>query len=222
MCENLDNQKAMQYYIIGNEKFFHDFVQRISTKQSFLFVHSKSEYTIESVSMYGRPAVNTITLQRLIRLWWNFVHRTVLLISRSSSKMRTMGSHLPELYQKMWLFLWAYSMEFLPKKTQVSLNRPKGILYFRAWKVVFVVKKSAIIIVPLGRYRSYSFSWKFWKFVKNKKICKFCGLDFFLLYGQKSIPNIYSCSSWARAVAHMLLLILNFYKKSFQRNPLRD
>jgi hypothetical protein len=40
------------------------------------WVHSR-------IGQYGRPSVNTITLQRLIRLWWNFVHRTVLLISRS-------------------------------------------------------------------------------------------------------------------------------------------
>jgi hypothetical protein len=132
-----------------------------------------------------RPSVYTVIRQRIIRLWWNFVHRTVSLISRSSSKMRTIGPHLPELYQKMWLFLWAYSMEFLPKKTQVSPNRPKGILSCRAWKVVFVVKKSAINIVPLGRYRSHNFSWKSWKFAKNRKIFKFCGLDFFHIIWSK-------------------------------------
>ncbi len=118
----------------------------------------------------------------------------------------------------MWLFLWAYSMEFLPKKTQVSLNRPKGILSCRAWKVVFVVKKSAINIVPWERYRSHNFSWKSRKFVKNQKFAKFSnfvGLIFFLLNGQKWIPNIYSCSSWARAFAHMFLLILHLYKKMF-------
>ncbi len=85
----------------------------------------------------------------------------------------------------MWLFLWAYSMEFLPKKTQMSLNRPKVILSCRAWKVVFVVKKSAINIVPLGRYRSHNFSWKSRKFVKNQKICKFCGLEFFHIIWSK-------------------------------------
>ncbi len=131
------------------------------------------------------PAVYTITLQRLIRLWWNFLHRTVLTISRSSSEMRTIGPHLPELYQKMWLFLWAYSMEFLSKKTQVYPNRPNIILSCRAWKVVFVIKISAINIVPLGRYRSHNFSWKSWKFVKNQKICKFCGLEFFPIIWSK-------------------------------------
>jgi hypothetical protein len=43
----------------------------------YVFVYSKREYTLESVSMSGRPAVYTITLEGLIRLWWNFVHRTV-------------------------------------------------------------------------------------------------------------------------------------------------
>ncbi len=33
-----------------------------------LFVYSKSEYTIESVSVSGRPSVYTITLHNYIRL----------------------------------------------------------------------------------------------------------------------------------------------------------
>jgi hypothetical protein len=111
--------------------------------------------------------------------------------------------------------LMAYSMEFLPKKTQMSLNRLKGILSCKACKVVFAEKESGINIVPLGRYRTHNFSWKSWKFVKNKKICKICGVDFFLLYGRKSIPNIYCCLSWARAFAHMFFLILHLYKKMF-------
>jgi hypothetical protein len=47
------------------------------------------------------------------------------------------------------------------------------------------------------------------------------GLIFFLLYGQKGIPNIYSCSSWPRAVAHMFLLILHLNKKNVFRYTLR-
>ncbi len=118
----------------------------------------------------------------------------------------------------MWLFLWTYSMEFLPKNTQVSPNRPKGILSCRAWKVVFVVKKSTITIVPLGRYRSHNFSWESWKFVKKqKKFANFVGLIFFILHDQKWIPNVNSCSSWARAFAHMFLLILHLYKKKIFR-----
>jgi hypothetical protein len=114
-------------------------------------VYSKSEYTLESVSMSGRPVVYTITLQRIIWLWWNFVHRTVLLISRSSSKVRTIGPHLPELLQKNVVIPVGLFHSVPPKKTQVSPNRPKGILSCRAWKVVFVVKKSAINIVPLEK-----------------------------------------------------------------------
>ncbi len=88
----------------------------------------------------------------------------------------------------MWLFVWTYSMEFLPKKPQVSPNRPKGVLSCGAWKFVFLEKKSATNIVPLGRYRSHDFSWKSWKFVKNQNICKiwkFCGLDFFPIIRSK-------------------------------------
>jgi hypothetical protein len=40
----------------------------ITGSLELLFVCSKSEYTIESVSVSGRPSVYTITLQRLIRL----------------------------------------------------------------------------------------------------------------------------------------------------------
>jgi hypothetical protein len=176
-------------------------------------VYSKSEYT-SRIGQCGRPSVCTIIFERNVRLWWNFLHSLVSSISRSSSKMRSIGPQFLELSQKMWLFVWTYSMEFLTKKPQVSPNRPKGILSCRAWKVVFVVKKSAINIVPLGRYRPHNFTWKSWKFVKNKKIRKFCGLYFFPSYGQKWIPNIYSCSSWARAFAHMFLLILHLYKKN--------
>jgi hypothetical protein len=45
-------------------------------------VYSKSEYTLESVSVSGRPSVYTITLHNYIRLSWNFVHRIVSSISR--------------------------------------------------------------------------------------------------------------------------------------------
>jgi hypothetical protein len=42
-----------------------------------VYVYSKSEYTLESVSVSVRPAVYTITLHNYIRLCWNFVHRIV-------------------------------------------------------------------------------------------------------------------------------------------------
>jgi hypothetical protein len=176
-------------------------------------VYSKREYT--KIGQCVRPAVYTITLQGLIRLWWNFEHRTVLTISRSSSQMRTIGPYLPELYQKMWLFLWAYSMEFLTKKTQVSLNRPKGILSCRAWKVVFVVIKSAINIVPLGRYRSHNFSWKYWKVVKNQKICKFCGLECFpIIWSKMNFKYIFLFVMSSRIRPHVSCY-LHLYKKFF-------
>ncbi len=118
----------------------------------------------------------------------------------------------------MWLFLWAYSMEFLTKETQVSPNRPKGILSCRAWKVVFVVKKSAINIVPLGKYRSHNFSLKSWKFVKNKKfckICKFCGLDFFSYYMVKNLFQIYILVRRELAHSPTCFFLFAFVKKIF-------
>ena len=44
-----------------------------------IFVYSKSEYTLESVSVSGRPSVNTITFERRVRLWWNFLHSNCLI-----------------------------------------------------------------------------------------------------------------------------------------------
>jgi hypothetical protein len=40
-------------------------------------MYSKSEYTLESVSVPGRPSVYTIILERLIRSSWNFAYRIV-------------------------------------------------------------------------------------------------------------------------------------------------
>ncbi len=91
----------------------------------------------------------------------------------------------------MWLFPWAYSMEFLPEKTEVSPNRPKDILSCRAWKVVFVVKKSAINIVPFGTYRSHNFSWKSWKFLKNEKTLQNLWAWVFFYYMVKNEFQIY-------------------------------
>ena len=51
-----------------------------------LFVYSESEYT--RIGQCVRPVVYTITLHNYIRLNWNFLHRIVSSISRSSSKMR--------------------------------------------------------------------------------------------------------------------------------------
>ena len=68
-----------------------------------VFVYSKSEYTLESVSMSIRPAVNTITFDRLIQLSWNFVHGMISSISRSSPKMRTIRQEMAELSKKLSL-----------------------------------------------------------------------------------------------------------------------
>ena len=73
-----------------------------------LFVYSKSEYTLESVSVSVRPSVRpsvyTITFERRVRSRWNFLHSSGSLMSRSSSKMSLIGWALPELLQKYWFF----------------------------------------------------------------------------------------------------------------------
>ena len=48
-----------------------------------------------------RPSVYTITLHNCIRLSWNFVHRIVSSISRSSSKMRRIRQEIVELSKKL-------------------------------------------------------------------------------------------------------------------------
>jgi hypothetical protein len=54
-----------------------------------------------SVRPSVRPSVYTITLHNCIRLSWNFVHRIVLSISRSSSKMRMIRQEMTELSKKL-------------------------------------------------------------------------------------------------------------------------
>ncbi len=51
----------------------------------------------------GRPSVYTITLHNCLRLSWNFVHRIVSSISRSSSKMRRIPQEMAELSKKLSL-----------------------------------------------------------------------------------------------------------------------
>ena len=48
-----------------------------------------------------RPSVYSITLHNYIRLSWNFVHRIVSSISRSSSKMRRIRQEMAELSKKL-------------------------------------------------------------------------------------------------------------------------
>jgi hypothetical protein len=71
------------------------------------FVYSKSEYTLKSVSVSVRPsvrpAVYTITPERLILSSWNFLHTFISSISRSSSKMRIIRLGFTELHQEISL-----------------------------------------------------------------------------------------------------------------------
>jgi hypothetical protein len=67
------------------------------------FVYSKSEYTLKSVSVSVRPAVYTITPERLILSSWNFLHNFISSISRSSSKMRIIRLGFTELHQEISL-----------------------------------------------------------------------------------------------------------------------
>jgi hypothetical protein len=98
------------------------------------------------------------------------------------------------------------------------LNGPKDILSCRAQWVVLTVKISALNVIPLERYRSHNFSWKFQKSLKTKKFAKFANFvdSFFsLLHEQKWILNTYSCSSWSRAFAYTPLSISYWFDKKF-------
>jgi hypothetical protein len=74
-----------------------------SWKQVF-FVYSKSEYTLESVSVSVRPSVYTITFERIVRLSWNFLHSIIPWISRSSSKMGMIRQGFTDFQQELPLF----------------------------------------------------------------------------------------------------------------------
>ena len=63
------------------------------------------------------PAVYTITLHNYIRVGWNFVHRIVSSISRSSSKMRMIREEMAELSKKLSLL------------TRPSLRRGTGFYF---------------------------------------------------------------------------------------------
>ena len=56
---------------------------------------------LKSVSVSVRPSVYSITLHNYIRFSWNFVHRIVSSISRSSSKMRRIRQEMAELSKKL-------------------------------------------------------------------------------------------------------------------------
>ena len=55
--------------VIYSQAYEHILATLISLSEKLdVVVYSKSEYTLKSVCVSGRPAVNTITLQKQIRL----------------------------------------------------------------------------------------------------------------------------------------------------------
>ena len=63
----------------------------------------KVSILLESVSVSVRPVIYTIPLHNCNQLSWNFVHRIVSSISRSSSKMRMIRQEMAELLKKLSL-----------------------------------------------------------------------------------------------------------------------
>jgi len=109
----------------------------------------------------------------------------------------------------------AYSMEFLPRKHMCLSNRLKVILSCRAQWVLFTVNKSALIIVPLRRYRPFKFTWKSLKTKKLENLPNFVIFTFSILYGQKWVPIIYPCSSRSAAFAPISFVNFHWSNKSF-------
>ena len=77
--------------------------QSVGNYVSFFVYSKKNKYSLDSVSVSVRPAVNTITFESLIQLSWNFVHRMISSISQSSSKMRRVRQEMAELSKKLSL-----------------------------------------------------------------------------------------------------------------------
>ena len=75
------------------------------------FVYSKSEYTLKSVSMSGRPAVYTITPEIIASQPSNFVHSIVTSMSRSSSKMSRIRSEFSDFRLATSWFSIDFSMK---------------------------------------------------------------------------------------------------------------
>ena len=72
---------------------------------------------LKSVCVSVRSSVYKITLHNYNRLSWNFVHRIVSSISRSSSKMRMIRQEMAELLKKLSL------------STRPSLRGSTGIFF---------------------------------------------------------------------------------------------
>ena len=85
-------------------------------------MYSKSEDTLKSVSMSGRPAVYTITPEIIASQSSNFLHRIVTSISRSSSKMSRIRSEFSDFRQVTSWFSIDFSM-----KTEVPRIFSKNI-----------------------------------------------------------------------------------------------
>ena len=75
-------------------------------------MYSKKKWVHSRIGQCVRPSVYTITFERRVRSGWKFQRSSILIISRSSSKMSLIERALPDLLQKYWFFLW-FPMIFL-------------------------------------------------------------------------------------------------------------
>ena len=92
------------------------------TKSPQLFVYSKSEDTLKSVSVTVRPAVYTITPEKLIRSSWNFYHSFISSISGSSSKMSQIGPEFTGFWQAVSWFPMHINWDKLSISRRVNKN----------------------------------------------------------------------------------------------------
>jgi hypothetical protein len=119
------------------------------------------------IAQYDR-SVNTITLQRLIWLWSNFVHRTVLLISRSREEDENDWSTPSGVIPKN-LIIPDDLFHGAPHKKK-CLRIDRKVSYLVELEKLHMWEKNQPSISFLWEwYRSHNFSLKSSKFVKNKK-----------------------------------------------------
>ena len=114
--------------------------------------------------------------------------------------------------------LLAYSMGFLPQKTQLAWNCSNVPLSCRAWKVVYTVKFSAWTNAPSWRYASHKFCCKIENFEKMKKFWKFSNvvvMTFSTLHGPKLNLITYSCSPKCGAFSHIWMIIFRCSNNSY-------
>ena len=105
-------------------QIYHLLFRSLSLKWCYFCVLKK--WVHSKIGQYGRPAgrpaVYTITPEKLIRSSWNFYHSFISSISRSSSKMSRIGPEFTGFQQRVSWFSIAYQMRQILTSCRVNKN----------------------------------------------------------------------------------------------------